>query len=57
MIIDMDRPSPFMQQYIWESSDSVITVTAADGICNRCGGRGNWGWCPNCHPLHYRELP
>jgi hypothetical protein len=56
MIVDEDNPSPLMQQYVWEQKDAAKFT--ANGPCRRCKSRSrSWGWCPECHPLHYAELP
>lgn len=58
MILSNDENlSPFMMQYVWEQSDAQLGVQNAVGPCNRCGRTRQWGWCPNCHPLHFKELP
>lgn len=53
----MDAPSPFQQQYEWESEFAKaqpdgVTCQVAD-----CTGHVNWGWCSVHTPQHYRDLP
>jgi hypothetical protein len=38
-------------------SEEIAPPVNRDGECLQCNRHTQWGWCPNCTPIHYQELP
>lgn len=38
-------------------AEEVAPPTDDAGQCLQCQRQTQWGWCPNCTPIHYNELP